>query len=339
VIPRDVFNMIRVREFRAQRFWVLIGLAAFAIFIYGESFLGLTQQSARGRHVMKLPETIGSWQLDEGPQRIEAAGIFDYMNGAGELYIGYRFRHLDAYQYSGPADSRIQTEIYQMESSDDAFGLLSLDWGGEPVELPSAAVSSGHFPRALYGAGLLRIWSGDIYARVLAETDLPATRAAVLQLGRAIAHGRPAPSTPALLKQLPEDVSGYRLLESRVSYFRSYLVLNSIYFLSTENILRLGLEDEAVTALFQSGSGPGRKTVRLVRIHYGSEDRAGAAARSFIGAYFNEKPASQRTTHGAPVTGLVEDGWVGLRSEGRDLVLVFECADRQTALEFLETAL
>jgi hypothetical protein len=57
------------------------------------------------------------------------------MNGAGELYIGYRFRHLDVYEYTSGSEENILVELYYMETPDDAFGLLSLDWGGESVTL------------------------------------------------------------------------------------------------------------------------------------------------------------------------------------------------------------
>jgi hypothetical protein len=285
---------------------------------------------------MKLPDSVGSWQLADSPQRIEPAGIFDYMNGAGELYLGYRFRYLDAYEYTGKDDRRILVEVYQMKSSDDAFGLLSLDWGGEPLEL-GATNGSGEFPTALYGAGLLRIWSGDVYARILAETDNAATRAAVVQLGQAVAGGRTNPSPPDLLRLLPAEVSGYRLVTGRISYFRSYLVLNSIYFLSTENILQLGLEDEAVTALFQSGSGDSRKTTRLVNLRYRSDAGAQAALTSFTDAYFKEKSGDRIGAGLSTAAVLVEDGWMGFQREGRHLILVFESPDEDTVRAFFQT--
>jgi hypothetical protein len=82
------------------------------------------------------------------------------MDGAGELYLGYRFQHLDVYEYTSPAQGEILVELYSMESPDDAYGLLSGDWGGEAADLKASgydAAQSG-VPRALYGAGLLRIW-------------------------------------------------------------------------------------------------------------------------------------------------------------------------------------
>src|SRR3974377_2078209 len=78
----------------------------------------------------KLPRKVGVWTRSDKPRIITSRSIFDYMDGAGELYIGYRFRLLDVYDYSSADQDDILVEIYWMETSDDAFGLLSNDWGG-----------------------------------------------------------------------------------------------------------------------------------------------------------------------------------------------------------------
>jgi len=111
---------------------------------------------------INLPKTIGHWTRPDSPQVVDSTNIFKYMNGAGELYLGYRFHHIDVFDYQSENQDNILVELYFMETSDDAFGLLSLDWGGEQISFggsppnisnPSLISSA----RALYGAGLLRI--------------------------------------------------------------------------------------------------------------------------------------------------------------------------------------
>ena len=97
----------------------------------------------------------------------DSSNIFDYMNGAGELYLAYGFDHLEVYEYTADDQDSILVEVYVMNTSDDAFGLLSLDWGGEPVTLqstPSFQSNPAVAPpyRALYGMGLLRIRADTI---------------------------------------------------------------------------------------------------------------------------------------------------------------------------------
>ena len=100
-----------------------------------------------------LPKTVGLWTRSDSPKVVTAENIFDYMNGAGELYLGYRFDRLDVYEYKADSQKEILVELYFMKTSDDAFGLLSLDWGGDVVE------HDLDWTRALYGEGLLRLWS------------------------------------------------------------------------------------------------------------------------------------------------------------------------------------
>ena len=76
------------------------------------------------------------------------------MDGAGELYLGYRFKFLEVYEYTNPGESDILVELYWMDSSDDAYGLLSGDWGGDAVDL--ASVRTPRDPLDCAGA----IWRG-----------------------------------------------------------------------------------------------------------------------------------------------------------------------------------
>ncbi len=235
-----------------------------------------------------LPKTVGVWNRLEPPRIINSKNIFKYMNGAGELYLGYRFRHLAVFDYTSADQGNILVELYFMESPDDAFGLLSLDWGGESVPFDGApeAISTRFYTaanRALYGGGLLRLWSNYIYARIMAERETPTSKDAVFALGKAIAAGTQYPLEPALVKLLPLEIDDvWKLRADRLSFFRSHLVLNSIYYLSHENILDLDLSAEAVIAPYQyiSDSGDPKRSQFLL-VQYENRERA-LAARVFL---------------------------------------------------------
>ena len=49
---------------------------------------------------LHLPKTVGVWTRPDSPRFINSENIFEYMNGAGELYLGYRFRHLEVFDYT-----------------------------------------------------------------------------------------------------------------------------------------------------------------------------------------------------------------------------------------------
>ena len=108
---------------------------ALALFICLSFVYAFFQGAVVEANKISLPKTVEDWSRPESPQIIDSSNIFKYMNGAGELYLGYRFNHLEVFDYTSENQDNILVELYFMETPDDAFGLLSLDWGGEPVDL------------------------------------------------------------------------------------------------------------------------------------------------------------------------------------------------------------
>ena len=291
-------------------------------------------------HTIDLPKTTGSWTRPDSPRIVTSQNIFDYMDGAGELYIGYRYDHLEVYEYKSDSQDDILVELYFMETSDDAFGLLSLDWGGEPVSLSETAQnkksqSQSQPIRALYGEGLLRIWSDNLYARIMAFRETPESREAVLSLGKVITSKRKNPPEPVLLKALcPRIGSDWELRRDRMSFFRSYLVLNSIYYLSPQNILDLDHSTEAVTAPYENITESGHtKRPQFLLVKYEDPVKANKALVHFHDTFLPEHKHKIKTDTLAknPSVFKIEEGWLAYQLNGRYLVLVFDCPDEESA--------
>lgn len=292
-----------------------------------------------------LPKTVGVWNRLESRRIINSKNIFKYMNGAGELYLGYRFRHLEVFDYTSSDQGNILVELYFMESPDDAFGLLSLDWGGEPVSFDGAptATSKKSFTsptRALYGGGLLRLWSDYIYTRIMAERETPASKEAVLAIGKAIAAGTQDPPEPALVKILPLEIDAvWKLRVDRLSFFRSHLVLNSIYYLSHENILNLDLSAEAVSAPYEHIPDSGDpKRGQFLLLRYENAERARQALNRFHDAYLPGYQKEITTDTAADSLSLfkLEDGWMGYKLIGKHIAIVFESPDPESTQAILQ---
>ncbi|MCX6552275.1 MAG: hypothetical protein NTY02_14955 [Acidobacteria bacterium] len=308
---------------------------------------------------VNLPRQAGPWIRPDEPRRITEQTIFDYMDGAGELYLAYRFEHLDIYEYAAADRSlgRITVELYWMKGSDDAFGLLSTDWGGEAIDVggqagghePAAAgvrsrPDQGSFPavpphQALYGGGLLRFWSDDLYGRVMASRESPQSRTQVLAIARAIVGGRPRNDhPPEILSRAPiRSDGGVALRPERTCFFRSHLVLNSVYYLAPGDILGLGPAVDALTGEYRP-TRPGERPARLVQIVYPSPDATAAALRSFLVSYLPApaRPAAAGSGSGA---AKVEGGWVGWAARARGLAIVFDAPSAGAAKELATTAL
>lgn len=237
-----------------------------------------------------------------------------------------------------------------MKTSDDAFGLLSLDWGGDPVSLnlnqapeSQSTLTLAPWSRALYGGGLLRIWSDNLYARIMAYRETPESKETVLSLGRAIVANRKNPPEPRLLSALPLAVgSEWKLRNDRVVYFRSHLVLNSFYYLSPRNVLNLGLSEEAVSAPYENMTDTkSHKHVQLLFVRYENPEKARQALDHFHKAYLPEHKLEPEKDFRAGSTAesssffKIEDGWLGYRLYEKCLALVFECPDRESARKII----
>ncbi len=297
----------------------------------------------------ELPKTVGAWSRPDSPRTVTADTIFKYMNGAGELYLGYRFDHLEVFEYSTDNQNNILVELYYMQTSDDTFGLLSLDWGGEPIVLngsraDAAADSVWSSTTALYGAGLLRLRADRIYARIMAYRQTPASKKAVLALGKAIAAGRKQPPAPELVKIPASQIgSEWKLREDRLSYFRSYLVLNSIYFLSSENILELNHSTEAIIATYENKTvkdSTGRNRCQFLLVKYENRELARKALRHFQKVYLPDfkKELAQSAASKKPERFKLEDGWLVYKQMNNSLAFVFECPDPDAAVQIIESS-
>lgn len=299
---------------------------------------------------ISLPERIGEWRLAAPPRRIDKTNIFEYMNGAGELYLSYNFHHLTASTYTDTSGNEILVELYRMDASRDAFGLLSLDWGGEPVDIggvpgetsdTSDTSGKGIVPssRALYGAGLLRAWADTVYLRIMAYKETPESKNAILALGKMIAEGRKNPSPPELLGVVPLSMDAHwQVREDRTAYFYSHLVLNTIFYLSHENILNLNHSTEVLMITVEKAQhGEPKQSVPLLVIKYPDPARALAALTEFKGAYLPDRHTKSHLETGSDHQAYVpvEDGWLGYRLHGRYLALVFKCPDPESARRIL----
>lgn len=292
---------------------------------------------------MNLPQTVGVWTRPDKPEVYSAKTIFEYMNGAGELYIGYRFEKVECLTYVSNGPVEILVELYWMESSDEPYGLLSQDWGGDATVL---GAQPDEEPRDLYGAGLLRIARDNLYARIMASRETEASKQAVIELGQAIVSGRSHADQPAVMGALPTEFPGaddtrYELRRDRSRFVRNQIVLNAAYFLSYENILGLDLSTDVAYGEYPATppTDGTSKPVRLLLVRYTDAEKASEGLASFRTAYLPETAGNEETPgDGAIQITKIEDGWVGVSQFGRCAALVFECSEETVARAAIRAA-
>lgn len=252
-----------------------------------------------------LPHQISGWNESGQDLVFGRDNIFDYMDGAGEIYLAFDFKHLFVREYTKENSSSLVVEIYEMSSSEDAYGVYTQDTDGDEIRIGQDAV---------YAAGLLRFWKDKVFVRVMAEKETAETKAAVLKIGEIVAQSiTKEGKRPDLLDFLPP--SG--LISKSIRFFHKTVSLNSHYYLASSNILNLSEKTDALLARYETE----KSKPWLFLVRYKTSARTKAAHLQFLRIYFKERssPAGQ-----IQVKKLETGKFSSTSRRGRLLVLVFE---------------
>ena len=226
-----------------------------------------------------LPLKIGSYTSEGKEELYDRQTTFRYMDGAAELYRSFAFKHLLVRRYLKANAPAITVELFDMGLAEEAFGIFTFETGGE-----EAGIGQG----SDYGGGLLRFWKGKFFVNVYAEQETPSTKHDVLEIAKAIARSLGQEGRkPKLIHYLPED----GLSERSIRYFHLHQSLNYHYFVSHQNILRLGEKTNAVLVSYTLPQTKD-KTFLLV-IQYPTKKLAGGALQSFVKAYLPESKVAE----------------------------------------------
>ncbi len=266
-----------------------------------------------------LPAGGDGWVKSGEMEVYDRNNLFDYMDGGAELYLAYDFQKLVVQRYSsGSTDASkgnsITVEIYQMNSSPDAYGLFSFDQEGEMVELGQKGV---------YGYGLLKFWKDRYLVRILGSQ--PDLRETILRLGGDVDEKiRGEGALPELLSKIPKD----DLIPNSDHFFHKQILLNNLYFLSDKNILNLTDKTDCLLADF----GFDGETLKLLLVEYPDLSQAKNAYQSFNNLYLkgeaSETDKIVKIEQGKLVEADLKENY---------LLLVFEGTDRDIVLQLLDS--
>jgi hypothetical protein len=71
-----------------------------------------------------FPEMSG-WKKDGKTQVFSPRTLYEYINGAADLYLAYEFQDLQVAEYKGEKKAGVTVEIYRHKDSTQAFGIYS----------------------------------------------------------------------------------------------------------------------------------------------------------------------------------------------------------------------
>ena len=258
-----------------------------------------------------LRRSVEGWTVMDHPRFYRGKEIFEYMDGAGEVFLAYRYQQLLVQRFVRENQADILVEIFDMGDSRNAFGISTYMRGqGKPVQFGQ----DGEYQR-----GLLSFWRDRYYVCVRIEKETPEAKNAVLAFGRTIAQAvNKDGERPQLLVCLPREA--YE--SGSLRYFYTDEILRAHVTLPEGNPFRLTDSTEGVLGRLT------KDRTYFLCIHYPDSGKADEAARSFLGGSAQDNALNDSVRK---VSGV----WVGCRRKGDFIRAVLGAPTRKRVEEIL----
>jgi Family of unknown function (DUF6599) len=259
-----------------------------------------------------LPQKITAWSTESEDQIYSTQTIFGYINGGAEVYKAYNMRHCLSRRYTTPEGPAIVLDVFDMGTSEDAYGVFTHDPAGDVIQL-------GQDGRLR--SGWINFWKDRFFISLYSEEETSAAQKAIRLLGEKVDSLIKTRGTrPKIIRRLPAD----GLQETSIRYLHHHVILNYHYYLSDENLLNLSLYTEAVLAGYQRQNG--NALILLV-----SYPEANAAIRAYTD--FNRHYLEKVDKKSAVL--LENNKWSASKISGRMLIIVLEADSRLLAESLL----
>ena len=262
-----------------------------------------------------LPPSMEEWAPTEPHRIYSGRQIFDYIDGAGEVYLAYHFNSVLVQRYARPGQEEILVEIFDMATPQNAFGVYSY------IQGRGAVVPIGQ--EGEYKNGLLCFWRERYCVYLRIDRESKEANEAVLAMGKwiAAAIGRDG-EKPGILQFLPDGA--YR--PGSLRYLYRHEILNTHFYVADGNLFLLSDSTEAVLVRMNLDGS------HVLLVAYPSDVQADAAYRNIL----------SRLIPDATEAGVVrtENGkWTGCRVYGRYVTAVFDAAEEENAVNALTSIL
>ncbi len=301
-----------------KRIWACLALTVW-IFTVAEIVEG--EQKGKMNPEISLPAEAAGWKWDGKEMKYDSKSVFKYMDGAAELYLAYGFQNLRVRRFEKPNQPPMTLELYDMASSENAYGVFSFERQDETVGIGQGSE---------FGGGLLRFWKGRYFASIYADGEGAEVEAAILALGRITAESiRASGPEPKLVDFIPGKDLG--LVDRSVRYLKSHVLLNQRFFIAHQNILNLSRETGVVLAQYVRG----KEKIHLLLIQYPNSKQAGEAYQAFMKAYLPDAAGKDRLR-------TEDQKWTIARQRNEFVLVIFGSsteADAETLLKATEEKL
>ena len=260
----------------------------------------------------RLPKQLRGWTAEPKDRLYDEKTIYSYIDGGAELYKAYNMQQCLSRRYTTAKGPSIILDIFDMGTSNDAFGVFTHDTDGKVMDIGQDA---------RFRSGWLSFWKHRYFVSIYMEEETTAAEKAVKALGREVAASIAQKGfRPRILQKLPPE----GLVSGSIRYFHHPILLNYHFYISDENILNLSDKTDAILANYHVG----REEARLLLISYPNLKVAKKSLMGFSKHYLPEADQSGFTE--------IENGkFAAAFRKDKLLTIILESDSRQLAQRLL----
>lgn len=297
----DYLSFLKLKEFFMYRLMVFSLLSLYIVPMNAADLSGF------------LPKQSNEWSI-ESDQYFNNENLYDYIDGAAELYLSYGFDTVISRRYACRGEMDIVVEIFEMKGVRDAFGVFSNMREKNQYEF-------GQGSQQIEGS--LIFWKGHYFISLSTNKNTEKSLAAIKKIAAFIDGAIPKEDQlPEILGLLPEQ----DLVPEGYCCFHHYIWLNSYYYIANYNILDVNDNTDGVIAKY----GPPDKRSYLLLIQYPDEKAAQAAYNKFISEFSPEL----KTTDALK---LKDDTWHTAVLKDNLFASVFNAQSKEEAIQLLNS--
>jgi len=146
----------------------------------------------------KFPEIAG-WKQSGEVETFNPKNLYEYINGAADLYLTYDFEELKVAEYQNEKKASVTVDVYRQKTPLLAFGIYS-------QERLSGAKFLDIGVQAYYEKGFLNFLAGPYYVKISASNTGQEDREVLVSIAQKVAENLgPKGSFPAILSSFPAE--------------------------------------------------------------------------------------------------------------------------------------
>lgn len=270
-------------------------------------------------------DEVSGWKLASPVNTYDEKSIFDYINGAAELYFAYDFSAVAVAEYEN-GETSIIIDVYDMTTPEGAFGIYSLN------RYPEADyVNIGN--EGIIAGTALDFWKGRYFCKVYSLDMSEKYQKEIINFGNKLASEiKEAGEEPSLIKRISQSNS----IPGTVKFFSRKLGLDNIRYISEEDVFELNAKTKGVIAEYQIGE---TAKFQFFIIEYPSSEEAGSAFEVYS-KYLDERAdpdtVSLQVTDGKSNMVKMNGKFTFVKLEGRILLGFWDAEKWEAAESFLQ---